>query len=165
MNCKRCKAGWSLGTRLASYYQITLIIVPTGLLMVHSSSPLARIVRAGSSSLLRNSTLVLSSSFLTWNVYSLSTIVNLSMTSPGTPGWTHMTLLAVALRPAPKTILCSSGMHFLAAVFEVATTVIIRWDSAPGAKLQAYSFDWCWRAYGQTDSLLLDIITHVCKLF
>ena len=130
--------------------------------MVHSSSPLARIVKAGSSSFLQNSTLGLSSSFQRWNVYSLSTMVNLSMTSPGTPWWTRMTLLAVALWPAPKTILCSSGMHFLVvAVFEVATTVIIRWDGAPELtqkKTPGLQF-WLMLACSLTDRLIVCCVT------
>ena len=96
--------------------------------MVHIFSPLVRIVKAGSSSSLWSSRLGLSSSFRRWSEYSLSTTVNPSMTSHGTPGWTHMTPLAVALRPAPKTILCSSGTQ-LSAVFKVATTVITGWGS------------------------------------
>ena len=96
--------------------------------MVHIFSPLARIVKAGSSFFLWSSRLGLSSSFRRWNEYSQSTTVNPSTTSHGTPEWTHTTPLAVALRPAPKTILCSFGTH-LSAMFKVATTVITGWGS------------------------------------
>ena len=130
---KSTALGWSTstaGTSSQLYHQIYInpLHSPTGLPMVHIFSPLVRIVKAGSSSSLWSSRLGLSSSFRRWNEYSQWTTVNPSMTSHGTPGWTHMTPLAVALRPAPKIILCSSGTH-LSAVFKVATTVITGWGS------------------------------------